>query len=114
MLRGLRSCQKIFADSETQLQYWGPFLIAPASKSFAVSENRKNVRLRTLKAGVIAFDQGTISCVVRNISVSGACLEVASPMGIPDSFTLLMESDHIKRQCHVAWMKDKRIGIHFD
>jgi len=35
-------------------------------------------------------------------------------MGIQDTFTLLMESDHIKRQCHVAWMKDKRIGIHFD
>jgi hypothetical protein len=114
MLRRLRCCQKIFADSETQLQYWDPFLIALASKSFAVSENRKNVRLRTLKAGVIAFDQGTISCIVRNVSVSGACLEVASPMGIPNSFTLLMESDHIKRQCHVAWMKDKRIGIHFD
>jgi len=114
MLRRLRCCQKIFADSETQLQYWDPFLIALASKSFAVSENRKNVRLRTLKAGVIAFDQGTISCIVRNVSVSGACLEVASPMGIPNSFTLLMESNHIKRQCHVAWMKDKRIGIHFD
>ena len=113
MLRRLRCCQKIFADSETQLQYWDPFLIALASKSFAVSENRKNVRLRTLKAGVIAFDQGTISCIVRNVSVSGACLEVAGPLGIPDTFTLLIECDHIKRQCHVAWMKDKRIGIQF-
>ena len=92
---------------------WG-FFVALASKPIAVSEKRKNVRLRTLKAGVIAFDKGTISCLVRNVSISGACLEVASPVGIPDSFTLLMESDHIKRQCHVAWMKGKRIGIHFD
>jgi hypothetical protein len=66
-----------------------------------------------------AFDRlsslvkGTISCLVRNVSISGACLEVASPVGIPDTFMLLMESDHIKRQCQVAWMKDKRIGIHF-
>jgi hypothetical protein len=88
-------------------------LIALASESLAMSENRKNVRLRTLKAGVIAFDRGSISCVVRNVSVSGACLEVASPLGIPDAFTLLIECDHIKRQCHVAWMKDKRIGIQF-
>jgi hypothetical protein len=34
-----------------------------------MSENRENVRLRTLKAGVIAFDKGSISCVVRNVSV---------------------------------------------
>ena len=79
-----------------------------------MSENRKNVRLRTLKAGVIAFEKGSISCIVRNVSVSGACLEVASPLGIPDTFTLLIESDHVKRHCRVAWMKDRRIGIQFD
>jgi hypothetical protein len=92
---------------------WGLFLIALASKPIDMSDKRKNVRLRTLKAGVIAFDKGTISCLVRNVSISGACLEVASPIGIPDTFVLLMENDHIKRECHVAWMKDKRIGIHF-
>jgi hypothetical protein len=95
-------------------QYLGSYLIVLESKPLAVSDNRKNVRLRTLKAGVIAFDKGSISCIVRNVSVSGACLEVASPLGIPDTFTLLIESDHIKRSCHVAWMKDKRIGIKFN
>jgi hypothetical protein len=44
---------------------------------------------------------------------SAACLGVASPFGIPDNFTLLIEPDQIIRQCHVAWMKDKRIGIQF-
>ena len=78
-----------------------------------MSENRKTVRLRTLKAGVIAFDRGSISCVVRNVSASGACLEVTSLLGVPDTFTLLMESDQIRQQCHVTWMKDKRIGIQF-
>lgn len=111
MVHSLRCCQKS-ADSETQ--YWDSFLIVLASKPLAVSDQRKNVRLRTLKPGVIAFDKGTISCIVRNVSVSGACLEVASPIGIPDAFMLLMEHDQIKRHCHVAWMKDKRIGIHFD
>ena len=78
-----------------------------------MSESRKTVRLRTLKAGLIAFDRSSISCVVRNVSVSGACLEVTSPFGVPDTFTLQIESDQIKQQCHVAWMKDKRIGIQF-
>jgi hypothetical protein len=97
-----------------QSKRWASFSDYSGIETFAVSENRKNMRLRTLKAGVIAFDKGSISCIVRNVSVSGACLEVTSPLGIPDAFTLLIESDHIKRQCHVAWMKDKRIGIQFD
>jgi hypothetical protein len=101
---------EIFADSESQSKRWVSFSDHSGIETLAVSENRKNMRLRTLKAGVIAFDKGSISCIVRNVSVSGACLEVTSPLGIPDAFTLLIESDHIKRQCHVAWMKDKRIG----
>jgi hypothetical protein len=70
-----------------------------------MSEQRKNVRLRTLKTGVIAFDKGTISCIVCNVSVSGVGLEFASPIGIPNTFTLLIESDQIRRPCHIAWMK---------
>ena len=77
-------------------------------------EQRKDIRHRTLKGEVIAFDGGTVSCTVRNVSASGACLEVASPMGIPDKFTLAIDSDHVRRPCHVAWMSNKRIGISFD
>jgi hypothetical protein len=78
-------------------------------------ERRKVSRHRILKAGTIAFNRaGGISCLVRNISAFGACLEVISPFGIPDDFTLVIENDHVQRPCHVTWKKDKRIGIAFD
>jgi hypothetical protein len=76
-------------------------------------EKRKNPRLRTLKAGLIAIDSGTISCVIRNISITGACPEVASSIGIPNEFTLMIENDDIRQPWRVAWMKDRRIGILF-
>jgi len=78
-------------------------------------ERRRSVRHRVLKAGTIAFNRaGGISCMVRNISTRGACLEVASPIGIPDEFTLVIENDHIARHCRVSWRKEKRIGVTFD
>jgi hypothetical protein len=79
-----------------------------------MSEKRKTSRRRVLKVGTIALKSGGgFSCIVRDISETGACLEVASPFGIPDDFTLVIENDHIQRSCHVAWRKDKRIGITF-
>ena len=78
-------------------------------------ERRKTTRHRVLKAGTIAFNRaGVISCTVRNISETGACLEVDSPVGIPDQFTLLIEHDHVQRPCRISWRKEKRIGIAFE
>jgi hypothetical protein len=78
-------------------------------------ERRKTSRHRILKPGPIAVKRGGgISCMVRNISEAGACLEVASPLGIPDDFTLVIESDHVQRPCRVAWRQQKRIGITFN
>jgi PilZ domain len=70
-------------------------------------------RQRTLKAGTIEFSGGVIDCVVRNISETGAALEVASPMGIPAEFNLLISGNIAKRPCRVVWVKDKRIGVTF-
>jgi hypothetical protein len=77
-------------------------------------ERRRIARHRTLKAGTIAFNRaGSIDCRVRNLSPAGACLEVASQVGIPDDFVLVIEADHIKQPCHVIWRKVTRIGVEF-
>jgi hypothetical protein len=70
-------------------------------------------RLRVLKAGSISFGGAAIDCVVRNVSATGAALEVASPVGIPDEFTLVIEADNVRRRCAVVWRKEKRIGVAF-
>ena len=71
-------------------------------------------RHRVLKTGSIQFGGGAIDCAVRNVSETGAALEVVTPLFIPDRFTLFVPSDQFKRPCHIVWRKEKRIGIAFD
>jgi PilZ domain len=75
--------------------------------------NRIAQRRRVLKAGSIEFGGGAIDCTVRNLSETGAALEVVSPLYIPDSFTLVVHSEQLKRPCHIVWRKEKRIGVAF-
>ncbi len=79
-----------------------------------MDESRIAPRRRMLKAGTIEFGGGGIDCLVRNLSETGAALEVVIPLFIPDRFTLYVPSDQFKRPCHIVWRKEKRIGIAFD
>jgi len=79
-----------------------------------MDEPRITPRHRVLKAGTIEFGGGAIDCTVRNLSKTGAALEVVIPLSIPDRFTLFVPSEQLKRPCHIAWRKGKRIGIRFD
>ena len=78
-----------------------------------VIEYRKSPRRRVFKAATIVFNHAGIDCTVRNISEGGACLEVAAPVGIPDSFNLVMVTDHSAHSCRVAWRSEHRIGVAF-
>ena len=51
---------------------------------------------------------------MRNLSPIGACLEVASQIGIPDDFVLVVETDHVKAPCHVIWRTATRLGVEFN
>jgi hypothetical protein len=85
------------------------------AEAHVVDEHREAPRRRLLKAGKISFGGGAaIDCTVRNLSEAGAALEVISPVGIPEHFTLVIEADHIHVPCRVVWRKEKRIGVHFE
>ncbi len=79
-----------------------------------MEEHRIAPRHRVLKAGTIAFGGGAIDCTVRNISDTGAALDVVTPLFIPDRFTLVVQTDHLKRPCHIVWRKERRMGVAFD
>ncbi|WP_334369133.1 MULTISPECIES: PilZ domain-containing protein [unclassified Bradyrhizobium] len=79
-----------------------------------MDEHRIAPRRRLLKAGKISFGGAVIDCTVRNLSETGAALEVISPVGIPERFTLVIEADHIHVPCRVVWRKETRIGVHFE
>jgi hypothetical protein len=79
-----------------------------------MEERRKQVRRRTLKGAKIMIDgKLVIDCSVRNLTYKGACLDVASPIGIPDTFELSIPVDNLKRKCRISWKDPRRIGILF-
>lgn len=80
---------------------------------FDTSESRTAHRQRTLKGARIVFNGGrsTIDCTVRNLSPSGAKLDVASVVGIPNSFDLSFDGQ--LRACRVIWRSLKQLGVEF-
>jgi hypothetical protein len=80
-----------------------------------MDEHRTAQRRRLLKGGKISFGGGAvIDCTIRNFSETGAALEVGSPVGIPERFTLVVEADDRHLPCRVVWRKETRIGVHFE
>ena len=77
------------------------------------TEQRGAQRCTTLKGGKIVFNAGrsTIDCTVRNLSSQGAKLQVASVVGIPETFDLLLQDG--RRPCRVKWRTLKELGIEF-
>jgi hypothetical protein len=75
-------------------------------------ERQNHVRQRVLKRAQIAFKghEAVIDCVVLNLSGGGACLKVETPIGIPDTFDLMLDHASV-RNCRVAWRKATQIGI---
>lgn len=79
-----------------------------------MEEKRSGLRMRVLKAGKIAFGGSTIDCTIRNMSKSGALLEVESPLGVPHRFTVIIPADQTSRPCRRIWVSERRIGVLFD
>jgi hypothetical protein len=76
-----------------------------------LENNRAALRHRVLKSGSIEFNGGVIDCLIWNVSETGAALEGASPLGVPETFKLMIAGDHTSYSCKVAGRTDKRIGV---
>jgi PilZ domain len=79
-----------------------------------MDEKRSSPRMRVRKAGTIAFGGAAIDCTVRNLTASGALLEVESPVGIPHRFVLVIPPDEVSRACRLIWTSERRVGVRFD
>jgi diguanylate cyclase (GGDEF)-like protein len=80
-----------------------------------MQDRRAETRRRILKEGKILFNgrRSAIDCVLRNFSPTGACLEVASPVGLPDTFELLIDGETQPRASASIWRRDNKIGVAF-
>jgi hypothetical protein len=77
-------------------------------------ETRIAPRYRVMKVAKIEFGATTIDCKVRDLSLTGAAIEVPSQAGIPERLTLVVPDDGLHLPCHVVWRKKYRIGVAFD
>ena len=80
------------------------------------ADRRSERRMRTLKAAKIVFNlgQSVFDCKVRNLSPSGALLEVPSMVGMPLDFQIMMAEGTPRRTCSVRWRTGRLMGVHFD
>jgi hypothetical protein len=78
-------------------------------------ERRRRPRTRTLKSARILLNHhhSVIDCTVRNLSSTGACLNVASVVGIPEQFDVFFEADRSIRACRMVWHRENQVGVEF-
>ncbi len=82
-----------------------------------MSEFRAAARQQTLRTGIIEFATSrgstvTIPCTIRDVSATGARLQLNSSLWIPKQITLIF-SGGLRKDCKVAWRKGRLIGAAF-
>ena len=80
-----------------------------------MNDRRQHQRIRTLKFGKIAHirKDATLDCLVRNLSVGGACLQIDILDGLPEQFYLKVPVENLKQLCRIVWKSEDRIGVAF-
>lgn len=78
-----------------------------------MEERRKHPRTEINEPAYVSSGGSVISCVVVNISVDGAAIEVPNPAFVPAHFRLVMARDSSVRECSIAWIQKNRIGVSF-
>ena len=79
-----------------------------------MNERRKHARQRRLQRAEIFFDgaRQPVSCLIRDISPSGAQLFVDPIRGVPSEFRLAI-SGRRGFNCFVKWRDSIRMGVEF-
>jgi PilZ domain-containing protein len=77
-----------------------------------VPEQRAVRRFGVTTGATIESGSGAIACVLRDVSVAGASLDVTGRGKLPRHFTLMAGGSHLP--CRIIWRRDRRIGIAFD
>ncbi|CAN7756142.1 PilZ domain-containing protein [Bradyrhizobium sp. LjRoot220] len=79
-----------------------------------MDEKRKHPRTEIEEPAYVSSGGSVMRCVVRNISIEGAAIDVENPAFVPQRFRLVMAKDcSIVHACRVAWIKKSRIGVTF-
>jgi len=75
------------------------------------------VRYRVNKPATINYGGDKYPCTVRDISSTGAAIELSDLAQIvrrAKAFTLLIPEDRLSLSCRVVWQRDYRMGVVFE
>ncbi|MFT4119985.1 PilZ domain-containing protein [Bradyrhizobium sp.] len=76
-------------------------------------EKRTAQRHRVFKGGTITYENSGIACTVRNMSASGAAIDLDAAVPLPQSLTLSITRDNFVKNCRTVWRSDRRVGLAF-
>jgi hypothetical protein len=78
------------------------------------NERRIAPRKRVLKTAFIVISEKMpkLECTVRNISDTGAALQVSATFGISTHFDVII--DGVRHHCRSVWRTDTKIGVAFE
>jgi len=80
-----------------------------------MTDDKRRIRRRRVLLGARISHRGlgmSTECRVRDLSDTGACLVIASPVGVPDTFDMMF-ADGVAKPCKVEWRKADKLGISF-
>lgn len=79
------------------------------------AERRDSYRRRILMAGTLRFKtrRSVFSCVIRNLSDSGARLDISGAHWVPDRFELDIPHQDIRVEVRAMWRNSEQIGVAF-
>jgi PilZ domain len=81
----------------------------------STAERRGPFRRRALMAALVRAKthSGTHSCVIRNLSTSGAMLACSDSMWLPEHFELEIPKQDIRINARAVWRSNEAMGIEF-
>lgn len=75
-------------------------------------EKRHVSRLRTPWSGRLVSDEGAHVCWIRNISETGAKIEMAEDVEVPETFELMVREGLVV-PCIRRWTRQRVVGVEF-
>jgi PilZ domain len=81
-----------------------------------MNDKRSTPRLRSFLKGRVLFNggQNSLECLIRDVSSSGARLEVSASVTLPDRFDLYLPHKDETCRVQIQWRRGNQLGIAFE
>jgi PilZ domain len=81
-----------------------------------MTDKRSSTRQRSFLKGRVLFNggQNSLECLIRDLSASGARLELSASVTLPDRFDLYLPHRDETCKVQIHWRRDNQLGVAFE